>query len=214
VYRYSNTGGAIGITQIAMACLLAILSHPTRACCMCLRLVTPLPTVPQNLRVESQSASFVELEWDAVADASLFAYDLYRSEISATLGVKIQRILAPDTSYVDADVNSGTTYFYVVHALDENFNSRDTPTRLKQHQNNMVEVRLNVTVPAYTPAGAPVYDPGHQSGWYDRRLDSFRYRAAASRWSTYTATLQIQEGTQIEFKFPRYLGNRGKGRYL
>ncbi|MCU0486004.1 MAG: alpha-amylase family glycosyl hydrolase, partial [Anaerolineales bacterium] len=166
---------------------------------------TTAPAVPVNLRVTSQSATEVALAWDASPDSDIYAYDLYRSEDSASLGVKIARLLSPTITYVDSDVVSGITYYYVVRALDTSFNvSANSNQVAATPAPRLVNVTLSVTVPTYTPSEADVYfsryvnPDGTLGGW-----DAAATRLSQIDATTYSGTLSILEGTLVEFKFTR-----------
>ena len=90
VYRYSTTGGRswtyadqsgmISATNVISPGLLHV--QPAAD-------TTP-PATPQNLRVTHWSVSSISLAWDAVADADLYAYDLFRYGEGETSGDAIK----------------------------------------------------------------------------------------------------------------------------
>lgn len=78
------------------------------------------PAVPEGLTAESRSHS-VLLNWDALSEADLNGYTVFRSlksgEEYETLAVNVQT-----TSFVDNSVETGKTYYYVVRATDTSLN--------------------------------------------------------------------------------------------
>ncbi|MCF7796564.1 MAG: carboxypeptidase regulatory-like domain-containing protein [Candidatus Marinimicrobia bacterium] len=82
-----------------------------------------VPGVPQNLAVTSSSPEGVTVEWDANLDDDFQYYQVYRSESSDFTGVT--PVLQVESSFVDDDIASGHTYYYMVKAVDANGNVSD-----------------------------------------------------------------------------------------
>ena len=61
----------------------------------------------------------VALTWNASKDV-VIGYDVYRSPTSGGSYTKINPVLDASTSYTDSSVKSGSTYYYVVTAVDAN----------------------------------------------------------------------------------------------
>ena len=61
--------------------------------------------------------SSVALAWDASA-STVAGYNIYRSTISGSAYVKVNSLLLSGLSYADQTVQSATTYYYVVTAVD------------------------------------------------------------------------------------------------
>jgi HYDIN/CFA65/VesB family protein/ASPM-SPD-2-Hydin domain-containing protein len=59
----------------------------------------------------------VALTWNASKDV-VIGYEIYRSPTSGGSYTKINPVLDASTSYTDSSVNSGSTYYYVVTAVD------------------------------------------------------------------------------------------------
>ena len=62
--------------------------------------------------------STVRLAWQAVPEADLAGYLVYRSTTAGRGHVRLSAAPQGATTYVDADVRPGQTYFYVVTAVD------------------------------------------------------------------------------------------------
>jgi fibronectin type 3 domain-containing protein len=75
------------------------------------------PAQPRGL-VAVLAGPTVRLAWEAVPDADLAGYLVYRSSTAGRGHTRL--IAAPQgaTTYVDSDVRPGQTYFYVVTAVD------------------------------------------------------------------------------------------------
>jgi PKD repeat protein len=80
---------------------------------------TTPPNAPGNLSATS-SEGVVHLSWDAAEDNSgpVAGYNVYRSAISGGTYEKINFSLLSENNFVDASVAEGSTYYYVVTAVD------------------------------------------------------------------------------------------------
>jgi fibronectin type 3 domain-containing protein len=78
------------------------------------------PSAPAALQATPTSASKVGLTWSAAASSlPIVSYHLYRGSSVSTLA---QSATTAKTSYTDASVSAGTTYYYGVEAQDSNGN--------------------------------------------------------------------------------------------
>jgi glycosidase/fibronectin type 3 domain-containing protein len=162
------------------------------------------PDVPANLHVTGASPVEIGLAWDPNApDASLFGYEVLRSDTSGGPYTQIARVTG--SSYADTNVAESATYYYVVRALDNSFNrSANSSEVVATAALRSVTVTFTATVPASTDAtGKSVYIAG-----YLDRLDGglpqwnpggvVLTRVDATTWKI---TLTGKEGTQIEYKY-------------
>ena len=78
---------------------------------------TTAPAQPRGL-VAVLAGSTVRLAWQAVPDADLAGYVVYRSTTAGRGHTRLTAAPQAATTYVDADVQPGQTYFYVVTAVD------------------------------------------------------------------------------------------------
>jgi len=165
---------------------------------------TSAPAAPGNLRVTAASPAGVNLAWDAVInDPSMYGYEVLRSSTAGGPYAAIATVT--ETTYDDANVESGATYYYVVRALDYSFNRSGNSAEVSATaQLRTVTLNFNVTVPAGTDGtgrgvyiagfldrlngGLPQWNPG---GVVLTRVD-------ATHW---TITLTGTEATQIEYKY-------------
>ncbi|MBX3301300.1 MAG: fibronectin type III domain-containing protein [Nitrospira sp.] len=58
------------------------------------------------------------LSWDASAGLDVAGYKIYQATVSGTYGAPIATVPMDVTSYTVADLESGTTYFFVVTAYN------------------------------------------------------------------------------------------------
>ena len=197
-YRYSTTGGRIWVYadldgtgngyDPAQAGDLTV--NPSGD-------TTP-PTAPTNLRVTEASPSFISLAWDAVPDADLYRYEVYRGDAIGGPYDKIADVLAPTTEYTDWNVASGSTYYYVVLAADTSFNKSGYSNEVEATaQARQVQVTFNATLPDTTPADDDIYIGGNFNGWDPAGTLMTRTGLFA------TVTLTFYEGDQLEYKYTR-----------
>lgn len=66
--------------------------------------------------------SIVSLNWDDNSEEDLAGYNIYRSTTSGSGYVKTNALLLSNSDYTDNSVVNGTTYYYVVTAVDTNEN--------------------------------------------------------------------------------------------
>ncbi len=71
---------------------------------------------PAGLAVTNEGSAQVSLAWNTVAGAT--GYNLYRSPVSGGGYVKLNGSLLSGTTYTDAGLRNGQTFYYVVTALD------------------------------------------------------------------------------------------------
>jgi len=165
---------------------------------------TTAPALPTGLSVLSASPAAIELAWDAIiGDASLYGYEVLRSDTTGGPYTQIARVTA--AAYTDTVITEGATYFYVVRALDQSFNRSANSAEVSASAAlRTVTLQFTATVPSATDAtersvyiagsldrldgGLPSWDPG---GVVLTRVD-------ATHW---TITLTGQESTQLEYKY-------------
>jgi glycosidase len=165
---------------------------------------TTAPAVPGGLHVVAASPSDIELGWDAVmGDPSLYGYEVLRSDEAggpySVLG------LVTGTDYVDGTVVEGSTYYYVVRAVDLSFNRSGASSEVSaKAQLRTVHLVFNVTVPASTDGTARSV---HIAGFLDRLDGSLPQwdpgatpltRVDATHW---TISFTGKETTQLEYKY-------------
>jgi fibronectin type 3 domain-containing protein len=75
-------------------------------------------TVGVTLTVNPPATSSATLTWDANTEPDLASYRLYRSTTPGVYGAALATIPTGTTSYVAAGLQVGTTYYFVVTAVD------------------------------------------------------------------------------------------------
>jgi glycosidase/fibronectin type 3 domain-containing protein len=205
VYRYTTTAGrawlyadlngpiANGVTPANPGKLTVNPSSDT----------TP-PAAPTGLQVVTASPAGIELKWNAVADPTLYGYEVRRSA-SAGGQYTTLVLVTGATSYVDTAVTEGATYHYVVRAVDTSFNRSSASAAVSaKAELRTVTLRFNVTVPAYTDAIGPDV---HIAGFLDRLDGNLPQwdpagvaleQVDATHWAI---EFTGKEGTQIDYKY-------------
>lgn len=82
------------------------------------------PSAPSNFAATAGDG-FVVLSWNPNTEPDLDGYNLYRSTASGSGYAKLNALLWGDSSYTDTDVVNGTTYYYVITAVDLSSNESD-----------------------------------------------------------------------------------------
>jgi glycosidase len=159
---------------------------------------TTPPSAPANLHVTEASPSFIALAWDAVPDADLYRYEVYRGDAIGGPYVKMANVMAPATEYTDWNVASGSTYYYVVLATDTSFNTSGDSNEVEgTAQARPVQVTFNATLPDTTPDGDDIYIGGDFNGWDPAGTLMARTDLFA------TVPLTFYEGDTLEYKYTR-----------
>ncbi len=165
---------------------------------------TDEPVAPQNLRIANTSTGSIQLAWDANTEADLSGYEVYRRPDGMADFERIARVDAGVTSYTDTSVEAFESYTYYLLAFDTSFNrSGPSDPITGTAEPRLVQVTFNLTVPASTPAEATVYIAGEIPGlpvWDPGAAAGAMTKVDATHW---TKTLEILDGSQIQFKFTR-----------
>jgi hypothetical protein len=78
---------------------------------------TTAPAMPQNLSANAGDAQVI-LTWDANTENDLAGYDLFRSTSTGGPYNQVNATIIVDTMYIDSAVSNGTTYYYILEAID------------------------------------------------------------------------------------------------
>jgi fibronectin type 3 domain-containing protein len=82
---------------------------------------TTAPAAPTNLSATAGDST-VSLDWDDNSEGDLDGYNVYRSTTSGSGYTQINGSLVGSSDYTDNSVTNGTTYYYVVTAVDTSSN--------------------------------------------------------------------------------------------
>lgn len=79
---------------------------------------------PTNLSATPGDAS-MSLDWDDSPQSSVVGYNIYRAIFSGLSNSKLNDEPLTSSSYLDENLNNGTTYYYVVKAVDKGGNESE-----------------------------------------------------------------------------------------
>jgi glycosidase len=162
---------------------------------------TTAPAAPTDLHVTDWAAGFIAIAWTAPTDLDVAEYAIYRSEDGGAFPL-LATIDAAATAYLDESVASGSEYTYRVTAIDPSLNESAPSNEVSQvAEPKLVDVTFRVRVPASTPAGATVFIPGSIDllGPWNPGVQAM----ADVGGGIWEATLQILDGTSLEYKYTR-----------
>ncbi|MGD0552154.1 MAG: cellulase family glycosylhydrolase [Sedimentisphaerales bacterium] len=101
------------------------------------------PAAPTGLTA-TPSTGTVTLDWNDNTEGDLYGYDIYRSTTPGGQTNRLNLVRSKTSAYTDTNVAGTRTYYYVVTAVDTNFNS------------SADSIEVSATVPAdSTPPAAP-----------------------------------------------------------
>ena len=159
------------------------------------------PGPPTGLTAKSRGATSIGLSWTAPPDADLYGYVVYRSTTSGSGYAEVGRTDAAANKFTDTGLTSGTTYYYVVKALDVANNLSPASAEASGVPSALaVDVTLVVTPPASTPANASVYIAGNQPElctWCNQHTTKLT-KGDDGKWRI---TITWPEGTSVEYKY-------------
>ena len=139
-------------------------------------LVPAAPAAPAGVAATASSDA-VSLSWGAASGAT--GYDVLRAPASAGPFTKLTSSPQAATTYRDASVTAGSTYWYQVTA--SNTAGTSAPS-----------APVSATVPAGTaPTSVPIYADALASGWSDWSWGSTRNLAATSPVASGTRSLAV-----------------------
>jgi TolB protein len=96
---------------------------------------TNSPPTPTEVQAQSKDGA-VALEWNAVDAGGLAGYRVYRAPTSISEGADPSRVSGgrpvAEAGYTDDSAQNGTTYYYVVTAVDEAGNESDPSPEVKK----------------------------------------------------------------------------------
>jgi len=101
---------------------------------------------PANLTIKSSreyGENIVTLEWEKSETEGVEAYRVYRSEEDRISYILIGEVGSDITNFTDESVEEGTTYFYVVRAVLDDSESRDSNEEVVTIYGSEIEAEAN-----------------------------------------------------------------------
>jgi len=158
---------------------------------------TEPPPAPAAPTVATVAGSSLTLAWDAVRVPDLYRYEVQRGTAAGGPYARIGTSVEP--RFTDDTIAEGTTYVYVVLAVDTSFNrSAPSPETSTRAETREIAVTLTVSLPANTPAADTIFIAGDFQGW-----DPAGTPMTKVNDRTWTITLPFTEGDAPQYKYTR-----------
>ncbi|REE82689.1 glycosidase [Paenibacillus taihuensis] len=162
---------------------------------------TTAPEAPLLADITTES-NRVQLNWTAAQSGETpHHYEIYRK----TADSEYTRIATADNtakSYVDFTVSNDTAYTYKVAAVDGAYNRAFSGDQSVTPKLVMVDVKLRVHLPSYTPVQDDIYLAGDLNGW-----NSSGYKLSVPSGATTRDVVEysfkMMAGKSIQYKYTR-----------
>ncbi len=106
---------------------------------------TTAPLAPTGLSATAWDAT-VSLDWNDNGESDLDGYNIYRSTTSGSGYSRLNGSLLSSSNYTDNSVTNGTTYYYVVTAVDKSSNESNYSSEVSATPNEI----SSITIQEYT----------------------------------------------------------------
>ena len=158
---------------------------------------TEPPPAPAAPTVATVAGSSLTLAWVPVTAPDLYRYEVRRGTAPGgpfdTIGTSVEPRFTDDT------IAAGTTYVYVVLAVDTSFNrSAPSPETSTSAETREIAVTFTARLPANTPATDTIYIAGDFQGWNPAGTPMTKVDDR-----TWTITLPFTEGDAPQYKYTR-----------
>lgn len=162
---------------------------------------TTAPAAPVLADITTES-NRVQLNWTAAeSDETPHHYEIYRKTADSDYA-RIATVDNTATSYVDFTVSNDTSYTYRVAAVDESYNRAYSGEQTVTPKLVMVDVKLRVHLPSYTPVQDDIYLAGDLNGW-----NSSGYKLSVPSGATTRDVVEysfkMMAGKSIQYKYTR-----------
>jgi thermitase len=179
---------------------------------------TTPPANPAGLAATAGNA-IVNLSWTASAEADLAGYRVYRSTTSGSGYAEVTTSLVTATTYADASVANGTTYYYVIRAADTSgnlsgFSAQASATPVAPPVTTLFADNFesgslaaggwsvangNSSVNAVSAFNSGFGGQVLQTGWIQRGVSTAGYGSIEFRFARRTAGMDGSERLVVEF---------------
>ncbi|CAM3183595.1 alpha-amylase family glycosyl hydrolase [Paenibacillus lupini] len=159
----------------------------------------PEAPVLADIAVESNR---VLLNWTEDAEeTTVDHYEIFRKTADSEF-VKITIAGKADVSYVDFTVSNDTTYTYKVAAVDSAYNRAFSGEQTVTPKLVMVDVKLRVHLPSYTPVQDDIYLAGDLNGW-NSSGNKLNVPSGATTRDVVEYSFKMMAGKSIQYKYTR-----------
>ncbi|MCM3630489.1 alpha-amylase family glycosyl hydrolase [Paenibacillus glycanilyticus] len=159
----------------------------------------PKAPVLSDIAVESNR---VLLNWTEDAEEeTVDHFEIYRKAADSDF-VKIAAAAKTAVSYVDFTVSNDTAYTYKVAAVDSAYNRAFSGEQSVTPKLVMVDVKLRVHLPGYTPVQDDIYLAGDLNGW-NSSGNKLNVPSGATTRDVVEYSFKMMAGKTIQYKYTR-----------
>ncbi|SFT29360.1 alpha-amylase family glycosyl hydrolase [Paenibacillus sp. BC26] len=162
---------------------------------------TTAPEAPVLAEITIES-NRVQLNWTAAAsEEAAHHYEVYRKKADSEF-VRIAAVDNTASSYVDFTVSNDTAYTYKVAAVDSAYNRGYSDEKSVTPKLVMVDVKLRVHLPSYTPVQDDIYLAGDLNGW-NASGNKLNVPSGATTRDVVEYSFKMMAGKSIQYKYTR-----------
>ncbi|WP_127491889.1 alpha-amylase family glycosyl hydrolase [Paenibacillus glycanilyticus] len=159
----------------------------------------PKAPVLAEIAVESNR---VLLNWtEDPEETTVDHYEIFRKTADSGF-VKIATAAKTAVSYVDFTVSNDTAYTYKVAAVDSAYNRAYSGEQSVTPKLVMVDVKLRVHLPSYTPVQDDIYLAGDLNGW-NSAGNKLSVPSGATTRDVVEYSFKMMAGKSIQYKYTR-----------
>lgn len=160
----------------------------------------PLAPVLQEIPVES---NMTHLTWELPSDSNASGIEVYRQDGAGTGVFRLIATLGKDArEYRDYTVSNNITYTYKVTAFDAYYNRAASNLQQVTPVLVMVDVKLRLHLPDYTPTTDGIYIAGDFNGW-NASSTSLQVPSGATDRNEVEYSFKMMAGSSIQYKYTR-----------
>ncbi|MDQ6423632.1 alpha-amylase family glycosyl hydrolase [Paenibacillus sp. LHD-117] len=162
---------------------------------------TTPPAAPVLANITTES-SRVQLNWtEDEGETTVHQFEIYRNKADGDF-VRIAVAEKTAFSYVDFTVSNDTDYTYKVAAVDSSYNRAYSGEQSVTPKLVMVDVKLRVHLPGYTPVQDDIYVAGDFNGW-NSSGNKLNVPSGATSRDVVEYSFKMMAGKSIQYKYTR-----------
>ncbi|UJF32764.1 alpha-amylase family glycosyl hydrolase [Paenibacillus hexagrammi] len=157
----------------------------------------PAAPVLNDIQVESNLA---HLRW-SLDDTDVSGIEVYRKDGTNDYHL-VTTLAKTDREYVDYTVSNDTAYTYKVVAFDQAYNRASSAEKQVTPKLVMVDVKLRLHLPDYTPTTDGIFIAGDFNGW-SASSTALKVPSGATDRSVVEYSFKMMAGKAIQYKYTR-----------
>ncbi|MED5020414.1 alpha-amylase family glycosyl hydrolase [Paenibacillus chibensis] len=157
------------------------------------------PSSPVLAAINTES-SRAQLEWTAEGE-DIYNFEIYRKQNGGNYK-KLAVLGAAARSYIDYTVSNDTQYTYKVAAVDVSYNRSESAEQSVTPKLVMVDVKLRLHLPSYTPVQDDIYIAGDFNGW-NQAGGKLNVPSGATTRDVVEYSFKMMAGKAIQYKYTR-----------